>query len=39
MRNEIEKMQNRYNEGVAWETLWQFREETFDKKYLREFLI
>lgn len=35
MKKEIEKMeQNHY--GVAWETLWQFREETFDKKYLSE---
>lgn len=35
MRLEIEKMQGKYY-GVAWETLWQFREETFDKKYLNE---
>lgn len=36
MRKEIEKMEAK-NYGVAWETLWQFREETFDKKYLNEF--
>lgn len=36
MRKEIEKMQPKYY-GVAWETLWQFREETFDKKYLNEY--
>jgi phenylpyruvate tautomerase PptA (4-oxalocrotonate tautomerase family) len=35
MRKEIEKMEAE-NYGVAWETLWQFREETFDKKYLNE---
>lgn len=35
MKKEIEKMENNYY-GVAWETLWQFREETFDKKYLSE---
>lgn len=35
MRNEIEKMQPKHH-GVAWETLWQFRRETFDKKYLNE---
>jgi hypothetical protein len=36
MRKEIEKMEQ-MNYGVAWEVLWQFREETFDKKYLNEF--
>lgn len=35
MRKEIEKMQGKYY-GVAWETLWQFRDETFEKKYLNE---
>ena len=24
-------------EGVAWEVLWDFRRETFDKKYLKEY--
>jgi hypothetical protein len=36
MKKEIEKMQNVYY-GVAWETLWQFRQETFDRKHLSEF--
>lgn len=36
MRGEIEKMEKRYY-GVAWEVLWQFREETFEKKYLKEY--
>lgn len=36
MKKEIEKMQPKYY-GVAWETLWQFRSETFDKKYLSEY--
>jgi hypothetical protein len=36
MRKEIEKMEQ-MNYGVAWEVLWQFREETFDKKHLNEF--
>lgn len=35
MRKEIEKMQPKHY-GVAWEVLWQFRKETFDKKYLNE---
>ena len=35
MRKEIEQMeQNHY--GVAWEVFWQFRSETFDKKFLNE---
>lgn len=37
MRKEIEKMEKKYY-GVAWEVLWQFREETFDKKYLNDIL-
>jgi hypothetical protein len=37
MRKEIEQMQGRFKEGVAWEVLWQFRRETFDKKYLNEY--
>ena len=37
MRKEIEKMQNKFKEGIAWEVLWQFREETFEKKYLNEY--
>lgn len=35
MRKEIKSMESRYY-GVAWELLWQFRNENFDKKYLRE---
>ena len=35
MRQEIEKMQPHYY-GVAWETLWQFRQETFNTKHLNE---
>jgi hypothetical protein len=35
MRKEIEKTEPLHY-GVAWETLWQFRQETFDKKYLNE---
>ena len=36
MRKEIEKMQLNYPDGIAWEVLWQFRSETFEKKYLNE---
>lgn len=36
MRKEIDTMQKRFPDGVAWETLWQFRHETFEKKYLME---
>jgi hypothetical protein len=36
MRKEIEKMQNKFKNGIAWECLWQFRAETFDKEYLNE---
>ena len=36
MRKEIEKTEQKHY-GVAWETLWQFRKETFDKKYLNEY--
>lgn len=35
MKKEIEKME-KMNYGVAWETLWQFRKETFKKEYLTE---
>jgi hypothetical protein len=37
MRKEIDTMQNRFKEGIAWEALWQFRSETFDKIYLNEY--
>lgn len=36
MRKEIEKMEAAVPDGVAWETLWQFRKETFPQKYLLE---
>jgi hypothetical protein len=36
MRKEIEKMEAEFPDGIAWETLWQFRSETFPKKYLLE---
>jgi hypothetical protein len=37
MKKEIETMNTRFTSGVAWEALWQFRKETFDKKYLTEY--
>ena len=37
MYNEIKTMESRVTEGVAWEVLWQFRDETYDKKYLSEY--
>ena len=37
MYKEIKTMETRVQEGVAWEVLWQFREETYQKSYLREF--
>jgi len=36
MRQEIIKMENKFN-GVAWEVLWQFRNETFEKNVLKEY--
>lgn len=36
MRKEIEKMEANFPDGIAWETLWQFRKETYQKKYLLE---
>ena len=35
-RKEIEKMQHNVSEGVDWSVLWQFRTETYDKKWLKE---
>lgn len=35
--NEIKQMETDIPEGVAWEVLWDFRRETFDKKYLKEY--
>ena len=36
MRQEIEKIQKLVPEGVYWNVLWEFRKETFNKKYLKE---
>jgi len=36
MRQEIETLQTRIPEGVAWETLWQYRKENYDPLYLQE---
>lgn len=35
-RVEIEKMSAMITEGVAWDVLWQFREETYQPEYLKE---
>ena len=35
-RKEIEKMQHNVKEGVDWSPLWDFRQETYDKKWLNE---
>jgi len=37
MFGEIKKMESNVTEGVYWDVLWQFRNETFDRKYLKEF--
>ena len=37
MRKEIIEMQGKIKEGVYWDVLWEFRNETFTKKYLNEF--
>lgn len=37
MFKEIKTMETRIQKGVAWEVLWQFREETYQKQYLNEF--
>ena len=29
-------MQSQVTDGVDWSVLWQFREETYDKKWLKE---
>jgi|688.fasta_scaffold86676_5 hypothetical protein len=36
LRKEINGMESKYY-GVAWELLWQFRDENYSKKYLREY--
>jgi len=35
-RLEIEKMESSITEGVDWSVLWDFRRETYDKKWLKE---
>lgn len=35
--DEIVKLQSNVIHGVDWSVLWQFREETYDHKYLKEF--
>ena len=35
-RKEIEKMQTNVNNGVDWSVLWDFRKETYNKKWLKE---
>lgn len=35
-RKEIEKMQSNVDKGVDWSVLWDFRNETYDKKWLKE---
>jgi hypothetical protein len=37
MYNEIKKIEQLVPEGVYWNVLWEFRNETFDKKYLKEY--
>lgn len=34
---EIENMQKNVNEGVDWSVLWDYRKETYQKQYLKEF--
>lgn len=35
-RNEINLMESRIPDGVDWSVLWDFRKETYDKKWLKE---
>jgi hypothetical protein len=35
--DEIKQLEKDIPEGVAWEVLWDFRRETFNKTYLREY--
>lgn len=35
-RKEIEKMQDLVQDGVNWQVLWDFRNETYEKKWLNE---
>jgi hypothetical protein len=38
MRREITAMERSVPEGVCWDVLWQFRQETFEARYLTESL-
>ena len=35
-RKEIDKMQHLVTDGVDWSVLWQFRQENYDTKWLKE---
>jgi hypothetical protein len=35
-RLELEKMSSTITEGINWRPLWEFRKETYDKKWLKE---
>lgn len=35
--SEIQKMQANVSDGVDWSVLWQYREETYNKQFLKEF--
>lgn len=35
-KKEIEKMQSNITQGVDWSVLWEFRNETYNKKWLKE---
>ena len=35
--DEIVKLQNAVKFGVDWDVLWQYRKETYDITYLKEF--
>ena len=35
-KKEIDKMQYLVDNGVDWSVLWDFRQETYDKKWLTE---
>lgn len=37
MYTEIKKIEKLIPQGVFWNVLWEFRTETFDKKYLKEY--
>ena len=37
MYTEIKKIEKLVPDGVCWSVLWEFRKETFDKNYLKEY--